>query len=65
MADLLDFDPLFSFDMDSSFWVCENSTTRHICNNKALFTDKLEPSMFQVCSATGMLVPNLMDAVIL
>jgi hypothetical protein len=65
MADLTDFDPLSSFDMDSSFWVCGNSATGHICNNKALFADELVPSIFQVGSATGILVPNLMGTVIL
>jgi hypothetical protein len=51
--------------MDSSFLVCDNSATGHICNNKALFTDELVPSIYQVGSATGILVPNLMGTVIL
>jgi hypothetical protein len=65
MADLTDFDPLSSFDTDSSFWVCDNLATGHICNNKALFSDELVPSIFKVGSATGILVPNLMGTVIL
>jgi hypothetical protein len=34
MADLSTLDPLSSFDTDSFFWVCDNSATGHICNNK-------------------------------
>ncbi len=64
MADLTDFDCHSSFDMDL-FWVCDNSATGHICNNKALFADELVPSIFQVGSATGILVSNLMGTVIL
>ncbi len=26
------------FDTDSSFWVCNNSATDHICNDKLLFS---------------------------
>jgi hypothetical protein len=63
--DLMYFDPLSSFDMDSSIWVCDNSVTGHICYNKALFANELVSSIFQVGSATGISVPNLMGTVIL
>jgi len=29
------------FDTDSSFWVCDNSATGHICKDKLLFTGDL------------------------
>ena len=60
MADLSTLNPLSSFDTDSSFWVCDNSATGHICNNKELFSDELVPSIFEVGSATGILTPTLM-----
>jgi hypothetical protein len=60
MVDLLTLDPLLSFDTDSSFLVCNNSATGHICNNKALFTDELVPSIFEVGSATGISTLTLM-----
>ncbi len=65
MADLLTLDPLSSFNMDLSFWVCDNSATGHICNNKILFTDELVPSIFEVGSATGISTPTLMGTVTL
>jgi hypothetical protein len=65
MADLLTLDPLSSFDTNLSFWVCDNSATGHICNNKTLFTDELVPLIFQVGSATGILMPTLMGTVTL
>ncbi len=65
LTDLVDCDPLSLFDMDSSFWVCDVSANGHICNSKELFTNKLVPSIYQVGSATGILVPNLMVTVIL
>jgi hypothetical protein len=65
MVDLLTLDPLSSFNTDSSFWVCNNSATGHICNNQALFTDELVPSIFEVGSATGISTPNLMGTVTL
>ncbi len=34
MADLSTLDSLLSFNTDLSFWVCNNSTTGHICNNR-------------------------------
>ncbi len=65
MTDLADFDHLSSFDTDSSFLVCDNSATGHMCNNKALFADEVVLSILQVGSATGISVPNLMSTVIL
>jgi len=65
MADLSTIDPLLSFDADSSFWVCDNSATGHICNDKALFTDELVPSIYEVGSATGISTPTLMGTVTL
>jgi hypothetical protein len=54
-----------SFYSDSSFWVCDNSATGHICNDKSLFTDELVPSIYEVGSATGVLTPTLMGTVTL
>jgi hypothetical protein len=31
------------FDTDSLFWVCNNSATGHICNDKSLFSGELVP----------------------
>jgi hypothetical protein len=53
------------FDTDSSFWVCNNSATGHICNDKSLSSGELVPSIFKVGSATGILTPTLMGTVIL
>jgi hypothetical protein len=53
------------FDTDSSFWVCDNSATGHICMDKSLFTGDLVPSIFEVGLATGILTPALMGTVIL
>ena len=64
-ADLPTFDALLSFDTDSSFWVCDNSATGHICNNKCLFIDDLVPSIYEVGSATGISTPALMGTVTL
>ena len=53
------------FDTDSSFWVCNNSATGHICKDKSLFTGDLVPSIFEVGSATGISTPTLMGTIIL
>jgi hypothetical protein len=53
------------FDKDSSFWVCENCATGHICNDKSLFSGELVPSVYIVGAATGTSEPTLMGAVIL
>ena len=65
MADFTNFDPLSSFDTDSSYWVCDNAATGHICNTKELFSDELVPSIYEVGSATGILTPTLMGNVTL
>ena len=53
------------FDTDSSFWVCNNSATGHICKDKSQFSGELVPSIFKVGSATGILTPTLMGTVTL
>ncbi len=53
-------DQLSLFDTDCSFWVCNNSATGHICKDKALLTGDLVPSIYEIGSATGTPVPNLM-----
>ena len=52
-----------SFDTDSSFWVCDNSATGHICNDRTLFSDDLVPSIYVVGAATGISEPTLMGTV--
>ena len=52
-----------SFDTDSSFWVCDNSATGHICNDRSLFTGDLVPSIYIVGAATGTSEPTLMGTV--
>jgi hypothetical protein len=51
------------FDTDSSFWVCDNSATGHICNNRSLFTGNLVPLINIDGAATGTLEPTLMGTV--
>ncbi len=58
-----DFDQLSSFDTDSSFWVCDNSATGHICKDKSIFIEDLEPSIYKIGSATGISTPSLMGTV--
>ncbi len=53
------------FDTDSSFWVCDNSATGYICNNKSLFSGELVPSIYIVGAAMGTTKPTLMGMVIL
>jgi hypothetical protein len=53
------------FDTDSSFWVCNNSATDHICNDKLLFSGQLVPSIYMVGAATSTSEPTLMGTVIL
>jgi hypothetical protein len=53
-----------SFDTDSSFWVCNNSVTGHICNDKSIFSGELVPSIYIVGAATGSSKPTLMGTVI-
>jgi hypothetical protein len=52
-----------SFDTDSSFWVCDNSATGHICNNRTLFIGNLVPLIYIVGAATGTLEQTLMGTV--
>ncbi len=52
-----------SFDMDSSFWVCDNLATGHICNDKKLFIGDLVPSIYIVGATTGTSEPTLMGTV--
>jgi hypothetical protein len=65
LSNLTSLDLISTFDMDSSFWVCNNLATGHICNNKSLFADELIPSIYEVGSATGVLTPTLMGTVVL
>ena len=53
------------FDTDSSFWVCDNSATGHICNDKSLFSGELVPSIYIVGTATETSEPTLMGTVVL
>jgi hypothetical protein len=53
------------FDKDSSFWVCDNSATGHICNDKLLFSGELVPSIYIVGAATGTSEPTLMGTDVL
>jgi len=53
------------FDTDSSFWVCDNSATGHICNDKSLFSGELVPSIYIVGAAAGTSEPTLMGTVVL
>ncbi len=52
-----------SYNTDSSFWVCDNSATGHICNNRALLIGNLVPSIYIVGAAMGTLEPTLMGTV--
>jgi hypothetical protein len=52
-----------SFDTDSSFWVCDNSATSHICNDRTLFIGNLVSLIYIVGAATGTLEPTLMGTV--
>ncbi len=53
------------FDTDSLFWVCNNSATGHICNDKSLVSGELVPSIYIVGTATGTSEPTLMGTVVL
>jgi len=53
------------FDTDSSFWVCDNSATGHICNSKSLFSGELVPLIYIVGAATGTSEPTLMGTIVL
>jgi hypothetical protein len=51
------------FDTNSFFWVCDNSVTGHICNDRSLFTGDLVPLIYIVGAATGTSEPTLMSIV--
>ncbi len=53
------------FDRESSFWVCNNSATGHICNDKSLFSGELVPSIYIVGAVTGTSEQMLMGTVVL
>ena len=52
-----------SFDMDSSFWVCDYSATGHICKDRTLFIGNSVPSIYIVGAATGTSEPTIMGTV--
>jgi hypothetical protein len=56
---------LIPFNTDSSFWVCDNSATGHICNNKYLFSGEMVPLIYIGGAATGTAEPTLMGMVVL
>jgi hypothetical protein len=64
-SDSLGDDAMISFDTDSSFWVCNNAATGHICKDKSLFSGNLVPSIYEVSTANGTDSPSLMGTVIL
>jgi hypothetical protein len=65
MSDSLGDELMLSFDTDSSFWVCDNAATGHICGEKSLFSGDLVPSIYKVSTANGIDSPTLMGTVIL
>jgi hypothetical protein len=52
-SDSLGDNTMISFDTDSSFWVCNNAATGHICKDKSLFSGDLVPSIYEVSTANG------------
>ena len=54
-----------TFDSASSFWVCDNSATGHICKSKSMFHGPLVPSVWTVSTATGYSEKLLMGTVVL
>jgi hypothetical protein len=52
-----------SFNTDSSFWVCDNLATGHICNDKKLFIGDLVPSIYIVGAAMETSEPTLMGTI--
>ena len=63
-SDHLGDESMLSFDTDSSFWVCDNVATGHICREKSLFSGDLVPSIYEVSTANGIDSPTLMGTVI-
>jgi hypothetical protein len=64
-SDSLGDESMLSLDKDSSFWVCDNAATGHICRDKSLFSGDLVPSIYEVSTANGIDSPTLMGTVIL
>jgi hypothetical protein len=64
-SDFLGDESTLSFDTDSSFWVCDNAATGHICREKSLFSGDLVPSIYKVSTANGIDSPTLMGTVVL
>jgi hypothetical protein len=56
-------DTMISFDTDSSFWVCDNAATGHICKDKSLFSGDLVPLIYIVSTANGIDSPTLLGNV--
>jgi hypothetical protein len=56
---------MIPFDTDSSFCVCDNSATRHLYNDKSLFSGELVPAIYIVGAAMGTSKPTLMGTVFL
>jgi hypothetical protein len=54
---------MISFDTGSSFWVCDNAATGHICKVKSLFSGDLVPLIYVVSTANGINSPTLMGNV--
>ena len=54
-----------AFDTDSTFWVCDNLATGHVCNDKALFHGPLVPFCYWIGSTTGTSSVDLMCTVII
>jgi hypothetical protein len=53
------------FDADSSFWVCDNSATGHICNDELHFLGEHVPSIYLVGAATETSEPTFIGTVVL
>jgi hypothetical protein len=56
---------VIAFDTDSSFWVCNDWATGHICKNKSLFSGEMVPLIDIVGAAMGTTETTLMGTVVL
>ncbi len=54
---------MISFNTDSSFWVCDNAASGHICKDKSLFSGDLVPLIYIVSTANEIDSPTLMGNV--
>ena len=54
-----------TFDSASSFWVCDNSATGHVCNSKSMYHGPMVPSIYAISTATGCSDELLMGTVVL